>query len=147
MAKVKDVIVVAQNNPQTTKIIVGLFLIAGVGYYFYKRGTAARALFPIPKDQGGEIDQQKLNELAGDLYEDMKGVDLFGAHDIDIYERVAVLSNSEFVALHNTFNSKYQSDSGQTLTEWVRSEFSVPYSQFETIKNTFVKRSNNLNLY
>ncbi len=76
----------------------------------------------------------------------MKGLNLFGAHDIVPFQDALSLSDTDFTKLYNIFNTKYQQEYKETLTGWLTNESAVPYSPFETVKDNMLKRLGKLNL-
>ena len=119
-------------------IIAGLVLagLVALAVIFYRKGKNTVTLQQLPGELPGAPDRgnvsgasnDELKRLANNLYADLKGVNAFG-HNYDPYQDALKLSDSDLVLLYNAFNSMYQEESRQTLTQWIESDY---YSLFIT---------------
>lgn len=120
-------------------ILLGL---AGFGFYWYKQGKkGAVTQVKIPSDTGGSVGTTRIQQIADEIYTDVKGLNIFG-HSDQPYNDALLLSNADFAQLYNIWNVKYQQEEGgDTLTAFVRSDYSN-----NDLMDTFMKRlaSNNL---
>ena len=117
----------------TTYIIIGvvvLLFLVGLGYYFYRQGKKKVTNQYLPDELPGDTSGQtqtgasndEIKSISTDLYNDMKGWNALGHKDAP-YKRAVLLNDRDIVKLYNAFNALYQSDSGQTLTQWLQSEY------------------------
>lgn len=135
-------------------VVLGLVLIgiAGVGYYFYKKGKQEPTIGDVPEDTGGSgttssgMTDDALQRLAGDIRRDCIGINVFANHDTDLYEVALSLSNRDFVRLYNMFNLMYQSQYEETMRQVIESQWAMPYSPFESLKESMSMRFDSLNL-
>jgi hypothetical protein len=116
--------------------IAVLLLIIGLSVFFYfkgkKKGSEKTSIQYLPNDlpygdpgNGGAAagsSNVEIKSIANDMYDDMDGWNVITGHDMEPYKRAAILSDTDFVKLYNTFNSLYQLDSGQTMKEWLVNE-------------------------
>jgi hypothetical protein len=110
-------------------IIVALLIIAGIAFYFYKQGKKTVTIQQLPgqlpgdstgtNETGASNDEIKL--IVEGLYKDMKGFNWLG-HNYEPYDQANELNDTDLVKLYNAFNTIYQTDSGQTLTQWISNE-------------------------
>lgn len=109
--------------------LVVLLILAAISFYFYKQGKKTVTIQSLPGElpgnpgsgnQGGASNDE-LKLLVEALYKDMKGFNL-GGHDYTPYNQANGLDDRDLVKLYNAFNTLYQKDSGQTLTEWMNNE-------------------------
>lgn len=137
------------------KLIIGTFLFlvfVAILWYAYRQGKKTTTIAKLPTDNVGSgtqstgVGDAMISGTATSLYNDMKGLNLFGYHNEQPYSDAMTYSDTDFVKLYNIFNTKYQKDSSATLTEWINGESAVPYSPFDTIKTSFVARLGKLNL-
>lgn len=133
-------------------IIAGSALVLGVLYFVYKQGKKSPSIAPIPTDTGGSsgsgvsLPNGDLISLAGEIYRDCIGLDIFAAHDESIYQRALALSNTDFVRLYNIFNSAYQPMIEDTMRGLINDQWAIPYSPWATIREAMMKRFDTLNL-
>lgn len=140
-----------------TIVVIGSALVAigGLTWYAYDQGKKKHQRQPLPFDiidEHGEITDQAqhlevLQQIAGAMYDDMKGFNIFSIHNPTPYEQALALSNTNFVELYNIFNSRYQGENGETLTQWIMAEGTDPIGGVWTvITNAMLNRLNSLNL-
>lgn len=127
----------------------GVLLIAGVIYYAYLQGKKTTTIAPLPTndnpENGGET-TANLSVIATSLHDEMSGFNWSG-HDIKPYKNAILLSDIDFVKMYNIFNTKYQSESGETLTGWFNSEtYFVSGSADNSIYQSFADKLSKLNL-
>lgn len=141
-------------------LYIGLFfllLFIIIGIVIYRSGkksgdTTLNLSNPLTDDpkasnnQGEQSSQSTINTLAGALYTDMNGASL--TRDITNWQSAMVLSDTDFIKLYNTFNSKYQLQSGSTFTQWVNDEssFWTLNDSWPVTRNTIQQRLAKLNL-
>lgn len=109
--------------------VIVLLLLAGLAYFFYRRGKKQVTLQYLPGDLPGNpssgnvsgASNDEIKSLAIELHSDMDGFNAWG-HDYAPYERASQLSNTDLVKLYNAFNAMYQTQSGETLTSWISNE-------------------------
>jgi hypothetical protein len=143
-----------QKNKQ--QIIIGgivLIVIVIVGIWFYRKGKRQVTILPPPLDNPGTgssggsnnnpygVSNSTITQIADELYIDMDGFNFFG-HNIAPYQNLSALSDSDFVNVYNTFNKKFQPDSGETLKKWMESE---SYA-FDDVTDAIMQRMGRLNL-
>ncbi len=105
-----------------------LFLVV-LAIVFYKKGKNNVTLQSLPGELPGNpssgnitgASNDEIKNIANQLYEDMSGFNGAG-HNYEPYERAALLNDTDLIKLYNTFNTLYQKDSGETLTEWISNE-------------------------
>jgi hypothetical protein len=131
-----------------------LVAIGGIAYYFYMQGKKQTTIAPLPPDdsvpgpggQSGSVQQSVLTAIAAALYNDMKGLNLIG-HDPVPYQDAVNLSDIDFVRLYNTFNTKYQQATGETLTGWFNNEeYLIWGDEEQSVYYAFQQKLNKLNL-
>lgn len=129
--------------------IAVLALLIAIGFYFYRQGKKKTAVQYAPEDLPGNPGSQnvgasndEIKAVANGLYLEMKGLNVFG-HNMDFYKRALIYSDTDIVKLYNTFNTLFQSDSGQTLTAWLENELFS--STFESQAITLMERLKKLN--
>ena len=139
-----------------TMVIIGAIvfvIIVAVGIYFYTRGKKTVTIQPPPMDDPnstgadnnpGGVGSASILKLVGELYAAMKGVNV--DTDVTPFNDLMELSDTDFVNVYNTFNSKYQKDSGETLYEWVYNEKAGWFSDFGAVKKSVLNRMKRLNL-
>ncbi len=134
-------------------IILLVLLIIGILLWHSakKAGEAKGAInisSPGTDSTATEISTADIRTLAQGIHDDMAGPNI--THDIDLWNRVLVLSDNDFIKLYNEFDTDYQKDSGQTLKGWVASEtaYYVPGigTQWGTTQNVLLNRMAKLNL-
>ena len=139
---------------------VALLIVIIIGIVIYrsgkKSGLVAGAInlsSPVNDNPNGAVtgpqaSVAELKTLAQTIHDDMDGGNL--THNIDAWNRVLVLSDSDFIKLYNEFDFDFQKESGQTLRGWIESETSyyVPFlgTQWGSTKDALLARMNKLNL-
>lgn len=142
------------QSKNTLYILGGVVIVGVIAYYFYQKGKAKPTIENLPPDLSGTTtttgttptSNSQLQELAGQIYEDAIGANVFSNHDESIYERALALSNTDFVQLYNIFNSLYQPELKETLHAIIDDQWAIPYTPWETIKNAMLNRFNSLHL-
>lgn len=138
----------------TGGILLTLLILGLIVYHFGKKAGGINLSTPVIDNPGNpsnnttpSVSNIDINSLATALYEDMKGANLFG-HNTNTWSALIILSDTDFVRTYNQFDTQYQKDSGQTMKQWVENEqyTIVPYSQWDTIRNSVLKRMAKLNL-
>ncbi len=144
-------------DKQTQKyLIIGAIVfvvLISVGVWFYRKGKKQTTIQKVPNDNPTgsgpnnpyTVGSPNITQLVQDLHSDMSGLNLFN-NDASVYTRLMTLSDTDFVNVYNTFNSKYQIPSGQTLKEWIEGEQQYWGSDFSVIKPTVISRMGRLNL-
>lgn len=121
--------------------------------YFYRKGKKQTSIQALPGDLPGSnqannnpagISNAEILQLTTDLYNDMQGVNFWG-HDNTLFQKLLTLSDTDFVKVYNTFNTSYQSTSGETLTQWIANETNVT-GNFMILKEAILDRCAKLNL-
>lgn len=130
-----------------------LVIIVAFSFYFYKKGKKTTSIQDLPGDLPNSTNQNnnpagvsnsEILQLVSDLYEDMNGVNFWG-HDNSLFQKLLTYSDTDFVKVYNTFNSKYQADSGETFTQWLTNETNVT-GNFMVLKESILNRCAKLNL-
>jgi len=127
--------------------IVLLFLVL-LGWYFYRQGKKQVTLQYLPGELPGNetsgnvvgASNDEIKRIVNGLYSDMSGLNLTG-HTHDPYNAAVLLNDADLVKVYNTFNTLYQEESGETLTEWIASESYV----YPEIPGTLLARLRKLN--
>lgn len=112
--------------------IAVLVIIVALSFYFYKKGKKTTSIQYLPGDlpygnsgngsnQTTGASNSEIKSIAQSMFADMDGFNIWG-HDIEPYQRASTLSDTDFVKLYNTFNALYQTESGETLTQWLVNE-------------------------
>lgn len=136
---------------------IGVFiLIVITAIYFYlmgkkKNSTTVQQFDPndLPYNDPsnstntGGVSNNEIKTIAVGLHDEMDGFNLLG-HDMEYYDRALLLGNNDLIKLYNTFNALYQSDSGQTLTQWLDGEMFS--SNFENSALVLKQRLKTLNM-
>jgi hypothetical protein len=136
-------------------IIAGIVLVILIifGWYFYKKGKKTTTLSPIIPDDPNStsagnnpagLSNASLVTLAAQAYEDMKGFNGTG-HNDDIYQAILELSDTDFSRFYNTWNSKYQVDTGETFIQYLSDQYALYFSSFRTLKEAIMERAARLN--
>ena len=130
-----------------------LLVLGGIGYYAYSQGKKSTTIAPIPYDTGtgGGVQTNPenipyLTQLATQIKEDIEGINLFVGHNTNLYVSALALSNTDFVALYNIFNTLFQSEFEETLTEMIEGEAAPELSDFAELFNAMLARLGSLNL-
>jgi hypothetical protein len=113
--------------------IVAVFII-GLSWFFYSKGKKTVTLQNLPGELPGNPDSgnvrgasnDEIKSIATDLYQDLNGFNIFG-HDSGPYDRANLLDDIDLVKLYNAFNTQYQKESNQTLTQWLDSDVFAPW--------------------
>lgn len=129
-------------------IVLVVFVIVGI--WFYRKGTRQITIQEPPLDDpetdaGANnpyaVSKSEILQVVDGLYRDMQGFNWSG-HDIEPFEKLQSLSDTDFVNVYNVFNSKYQQESQETLKEWIESESFA----FDDIIDSILARMGRLNL-
>lgn len=131
-------------------IIAVLVVVVAIAIFFYRKGKKTVTIQTLPNDLPGEpsgsgsavgTSNNEIKLIANALYEDMSGFNYSG-HDYEPYNRAIVLSDTDLVRLYNTFNTLYQTESKETLKQWILNE-NYYYSD---VPNSLLARFAKLNL-
>jgi hypothetical protein len=117
------------NKKQIYIIASVIIFLVVLAYVFYRRGKKQVTLQSAPGElpgnpQSGNVSgasNDEIKRLANNFYEDMNGFNGLG-HNYEPYTQALLLNDGDLVKLYNAFNTIYQKDSGQTLTQWILSE-------------------------
>jgi hypothetical protein len=151
----------SQLSPKTKLyIVVAVFVILlSFGIFIYIRGKAAGKLAGSVNQSTPVIDNGNISlgsfvtnadieTLVQSVHDDMNGLNITG-HSSDTWSKVLQLSDTDFIALNNEFNLKFQQSTGQDFKQWVQSEYSFslnPFNPWPTIQNTILDRLAKLNI-
>ena len=143
-AKQKKILVIAGISATVIAIVA-------IWAYLDGKATTTIAALPYDTDVNGNVtnapsDPALLSQLATEMHNDMSGVSWFTDHDEDYYNQALALSDTDFVALYNTYNTKYQQQDSKTLTAMITSCWSTPLTQWATTKSAMLTKLGNLNL-
>jgi hypothetical protein len=103
-------------------VVLVIFIVIGV--WFYRKGKRKVTIQPPPLDDPGSgtvasgVSNAEILSISGALHKDMDGFNYAG-HDVEPYQRLNALSDTDFVKVYNVFNAAYQPDSGETLKQWI----------------------------
>lgn len=138
-------------------IVIGVILVVlfVVWYFGYKRGSKKTTISPLTGDDPNSTDPNNnpagmsdsdIKMLASNLHDDMEGSNFFG-HNDDLFSKVTELSDTDVQRLYNEFNTQYQSDSGQTFTQWIAGEAGAwSGGVFDNLRTSILARLAKLNL-
>ncbi len=140
-------------------IIAGVVLVVLVAlmivFYFkgVRKGKSAVTLQGLPGELPGTpgsgnyvgASNDEIKNIANNLYADMKGINAFG-HDVDPYLDAVRLNDTDLVKLYNYFNTTYQKNSANTLTEWVDNEVFIETTIEGDTSDLLLSRLRKLNL-
>lgn len=109
-----------------------IILLVVLGWYMYRQGKKQVTLQYLPGELPGNpgsgnlsgASNDEIKAIANALYEDMSGFNLFG-HKQAPYNSANLLNDTDLIKLYNTFNSLYQKESKQTLTQWIDNESGI----------------------
>ncbi len=132
-------------------IAIVVVILITVGVWFYLKGKKTVTIQKPPlddpnADQGtgnnpNAVSNGQITAIASALFEDMKGFNWSG-HNSEPYKNLDSLSDTDFVNVYNTFNAAHQSDSKETLKQWIENE---DYA-FSDITKSILERMGRLNL-
>ena len=153
MAEATDIV----NPVSKTKrnIIIGLIvlviLIILFIFFYFKGRKAGKEKGSVnittpPVDNTGAVlaSEGEINMLVGKLYKDMDGGNFFG-HNMEPWETLLALSDTDFVRTNNAFNNEYQVDTEQSFKEWVQDESNSGYS-WPSVQNTVLSKMEKPNI-
>lgn len=138
-----------------TIAVITVILIA-VGLWFYSKGKKQTTIKEPPLDNPilndgtngtgvinnpNSVSSSEITAISNDLFEDMSGFNWSG-HNVEPYQRLSALSDTDFVNVYNVFNNAYQSQSGATLKQWIEAE---SYA-FNDVTDSIKERMGRLNL-
>lgn len=130
-------------------VILLIILISGILLYRSGKKSGATKINisnpPLDDAGGAGISASEISNLSDEIYRDMKGVNGFG-HNTDIWQKFLALSDTDVVKVYNEFNTDYQTESEQTLKEWVYNESAAFQPQWSIVKETVLQRFAKLNL-
>lgn len=127
-------------------VIIGSTILA---VWAYRKGKLKAGYKQPPLDNpvGGEdnnpygISQGEILAIVEALHNDMDGLN-WGYHNSEPYEKLNILSDTDFVNVYNVFNDRYLQESGQTLKQWIEAEI----FGFDDIVEAIKLRMGRLNL-
>lgn len=138
-------------------ITLGIFIliVAVIFFLVYRAGkkkggiNISNPIIDNPDDtnnQGEQLSETEIQQLASDVYNDMDGLNL--SHDSDIWNRVLAMSDTDFVRLNNAFNTKFQKDSDESFYSWVKNESSITALGFSwpDVQQILLKKFSKLNI-
>lgn len=136
-------------------IAVAIIIVVIVIYYYGKKSASVQQV-PLPPDDPKnptpltEAEKQRVREIATRLHADMDSWWVSAgtkARDAEAYNYLLTASDTKVVAVYNDFNTLYFADSGETLKQWLDSEFFVPTGTVTNeTKNAILNRFAKLNL-
>lgn len=111
-------------KPWHIAIVVILIFLVLFGWYFYRQGKKTTSIQMLPNDLAGTpsgtgqigASNDEIKTTATAIYNDIDGFNLTG-HDNEPYERSVLYSNTDVVKLYNAFNTMYQNELKETLTQ------------------------------
>jgi hypothetical protein len=124
--------------------IIGTAIFLGLaGFLLYRSGKKAgkgeKPSIIVPEAQGQVESNETITALANSLYQDMNGLNWLG-HTNKYYEQAMQLNDVDLLRLYDAFNSAYQPESKQTLTEWLDNEGAFSEPQFAEVANQLIDR-------
>jgi hypothetical protein len=141
-------------------ILFGIVLAVAVIIYFTGRRAGKKASdnpwqAPLPTDIGNgsgpsSVDWAKIRSITDDLFSDLEKLDwipMWGTRVIQVYEQWNSLSDTEFVAVYNDFNSRFSSRfSGKSVVVILKDEWSWGSSAFNSLRASIISRCERLKL-
>jgi len=108
-------------------VILGLIVLFAIGYAIYRAGKRDEnpETIKIPKAITGDLAEEEiigLRVLAINLFNDMDGWNLTGWNH-SLYQEALLLDDRELLGLNNIFNTMYQPETGETLYQWLDSQY------------------------
>lgn len=144
-------------------VVLFLLLIVGLVVYFAGKSKGklqstinlSNPVIDNPYDQnnqGNVTSTAEVKQLSEAIYNDMNGSNVVN-HDIDTWNRVLSLSDTDFIRVYNEFDTAHQKDSGQSLAQWVNNETAYTLGNlfgtnfgWSNVKDIVLKRMARLNL-
>lgn len=131
MASTTPVVVQTGNSSKRNTlvlIVVVLILAIAIAVWFYFQGkkkggedTTINLSSPLtPEGNAPSASDQEIKSLATELHDDMDGINYY--HNLAPWNKLATLSDSDFIRLNNEFNTQYQLESEETFKQWVENE-------------------------
>lgn len=141
-----------KTSNKTILIVIAIVVvfIVGIAFFYYRKGKKQVTIQKPPLDNPNSdspennpfaVSDAQITSIVDALHRDMDGLNWNG-HDVQPYQDLNALSDSDFSRVYNVFNSKYQSDSGETLKQWIESESYV----FDDVTDSIKQRMGRLNL-
>ncbi len=96
-----------------------------------------------PVSGSSSVSESEIRSLAGELYNDMKGLNFFG-HNLEPWQRLLSYSDTDFIRVNNEFNLRYQQSSRQSFKVWVENESGNIW--WSTVKDTVLRKISKLNI-
>jgi hypothetical protein len=128
-------------------------LAGGVAYYFYSQGkqttTIKKDVYDTNPDGNPTNVPQNipyLTQLAGQVYDDLNGINLFANHNEQLYDETMSLSNTDFVGFYNIWNDTYQQEYGKPLKAAIEEHGALPFTPWATVKDAVLARMDTLKL-
>lgn len=132
-------------------IILALALIIGLWLYFSgkaagkRKGSINLSNPGAPDGSAPVASEAEIRQMAQKLFQDMDGLNWRG-HNIQVWQDFLTMSDNDVIRVYNEFNTKYQKETAQSLTEWVNSEVGAGTDGWSTIKPTVLQRFSKLKL-
>lgn len=110
-----------------------------------KRKGAINLSSPLAPDTSAPaVSEAEVRQIAQNIYKEVSGGTIY--HSVDLWKKFLVLSDSDIVRVYNEYDTEYQKESGETLTQWIDGEWSIPGSEWRHIKSTVLERLAKLRL-
>lgn len=130
-------------------IIIGglvLVLVIVFAWYWYKQGKKTTTTQALPGELPGNpnsgnnngASNDEIKNIANDIHEDISGLNLFSGWKVATYDRALLLNDTDIVKLYNTYNTLYQKENEETLTQALQDE-NFPISQLKLLIARLVK--------
>ena len=142
-----------KQNKTYLFIALGVLLFLVVfGYIFYRKGKKTVSIQDVPQDLPGSTNagnnasgasNTELKMLVNDLYKDMNGVNII-TRNIEAYQKLLTLSDTDTVKVYNAFNTLYQIESKETLKSWISNE--TGFTGFTVLRDAILSKFTKLNL-
>jgi preprotein translocase subunit SecD len=141
-----------KQNKTYLFIALGVLLFLVVfGYIFYRKGKKTVSIQDLPQDLPGSTNSSnnasgasntELKMLVNDLYKDMNGVNIL-TRNIEAYQKLLTLSDTDTVKVYNAFNTLYQIESKETLKSWISNE--TGFTGFTVLRDAILSKFTKLN--
>lgn len=126
--------------------VIVLLLLIGIGWYFYSQGKKGITIQALPGQLPGSpssgnvtgASNDEIKDISNGIYQDIKGFNLLG-HSLVPYDRAVLLNDTDIIKLYNAFNTQYQSDLGETLTQALQSEYYLRGQSPDILKSRLEK--------
>lgn len=129
--------------------VIVLALLGGLAYYFYNQGKKTTTIATLPYDNGSKnvtTSPDELSQLANSIHSDLKGFAFLSDHNLQPYEDALSLSDTDFTALYNTYNTLFQEQDSYTMAGYINYQSTFGSYEWGTMKETILTRLGKLNL-